>query len=524
MFLVLSVNAFNAPNLVIDSLNLKAEASTISFQEKISLSEDAFELAKKNGYLKGQYKAAILAGLGYMGLNQLEKAIHYFKTAYRIGEQMGSPTAIAEANFHMGEVYYLLKNLPQAKEAFSESLSQFEQLDSIKWLGVLKNALGVIIYAEGDKEKGAAMYKEAYDILSQAQYEVEAQSPLNNLADHYFHQGKIEQAQLAFEKVLAIDRKYKSAYGETLSLLNLAWCYRKKKQYDEALSLIQESLCISEDKEIKQHILLAHTELSHTYKEMKNFESALLHAEKYNVLKDSLNLLQKETRINDLMVQFETEKKEKQLAISRQEIENLQQQKKIEWLTAYFILGISLLSLLAAFLFISRHKVKRRLDEIELQNQRLLSEKLQQQLYSKTQDLTNLALDISRKNSFSNEVHQALLDIDRTSNFDERKKKIQLLLKLTSNHLRMNEDAQEFQINIETVNNDFFNKLESQFSGLTANDKHLCGLIRLNLSTKDIASIKNISPKSVEMGRYRLRKKLNLDPEEDLSDFLQNFN
>lgn len=76
-------------------------------------------------------------------------------------------------------------------------------------------------------------------------------------------------------------------------------------------------------------------------------------------------------------------------------------------------------------------------------------------------------------------------------------------------------------MNVEKVNQDFFNKLDQNFPELTINEKQLCGLIRLNLSTKDIASIKNISPKSVEMGRYRLRKKLNLAPKEELSAFLR---
>ncbi|MCB0622214.1 MAG: hypothetical protein KDC41_26670, partial [Saprospiraceae bacterium] len=88
-------------------------------------------------------------------------------------------------------------------------------------------------------------------------------------------------------------------------------------------------------------------------------------------------------------------------------------------------------------------------------------------------------------------------------------------------HLKINEDIQEFQMNVETVNQDFFHRLNERFPELTSNEKQLCGLIRLNLSTKEIAAIRNITPRSAEMGRYRLRKKLHLQPEEEIQTFLQ---
>ncbi len=510
------VAAYGPPSPSVDSLNALAKVDSLSFFERIKISERAYSLAEGQSYFAGQYQASLTAGMSHMGLSQFEEALGYFQKAYTLGEQLENLSAVAEARFHLGEVYYYLQNLPQAKTAFSDALSQFEDLDSIRWIGVVKNALGVILYAEGKKAEGAQLYQESYDILSSNNYELDAQGPLNNLADHFFHEEKIEQAQQYFEQVLDIDRKHKSAFGETLSLLNLAWCYRWKKEYDAAIALIQESLAISERENITQHQILAYSELSKTFKEKGDFENALLYAEKYQDIHELMDKQKDEEKLANLMVQFETERKEKELA-------ELKAAKKIDRLYVILLLGATVLSLIVAFLFISRNKVKRSLAESELQKQALLSQQLQQQLNSKKQDLTNLALDISRKNSFATKIHDRLQDLERVNDPAERKQGIQSLSRVVSNHLRLNEDAQEFQVNIETVNHDFFNQLDQQFEGLTTNDKHLCGLIRLNLSSKDIAAIKNISTKSVEMGRYRLRKKLSLSPDEDLSEFLQNF-
>ncbi len=75
-------------------------------------------------------------------------------------------------------------------------------------------------------------------------------------------------------------------------------------------------------------------------------------------------------------------------------------------------------------------------------------------------------------------------------------------------------------MNIDLIHEDFFRKLNEKFPSLTENDKKLCAMLRLNLSSKEIASIQNIEAKSVDMNRYRLRKKLNISAEEDLNSFL----
>ncbi|MDD5507661.1 MAG: LuxR C-terminal-related transcriptional regulator [Bacteroidales bacterium] len=65
-------------------------------------------------------------------------------------------------------------------------------------------------------------------------------------------------------------------------------------------------------------------------------------------------------------------------------------------------------------------------------------------------------------------------------------------------------------------------KLTAGFPHLTLQEKHLAMLIRLNLSTKEIATLLNISPKSVEVARYRLKKKLNLQQDDNLAQFINN--
>ena len=74
------------------------------------------------------------------------------------------------------------------------------------------------------------------------------------------------------------------------------------------------------------------------------------------------------------------------------------------------------------------------------------------------------------------------------------------------------------------VYDDFMKKLTEQYTNLKTSDRKLCAYLRMGLSSKEMASLLNMSVRSIETARYRLRKKLNLESGENLTDFIQNFN
>jgi len=77
-----------------------------------------------------------------------------------------------------------------------------------------------------------------------------------------------------------------------------------------------------------------------------------------------------------------------------------------------------------------------------------------------------------------------------------------------------------FEIQMDELHQDFFKKLKEHFPGLSKNDLRLCAYLKIGLNSKDIADILNIQTSSSYISRSRLRKKLNLEAEEDLYDFL----
>ena len=90
-------------------------------------------------------------------------------------------------------------------------------------------------------------------------------------------------------------------------------------------------------------------------------------------------------------------------------------------------------------------------------------------------------------------------------------------------NIEHDDDLLAFQSTFDSVHHDFFRKLEKAYPELNNKDKLLCAYIQMNLLSKEIAPLLNISLRGVEISRYRLRKKLGVEEGENLAEFLQKF-
>lgn len=95
------------------------------------------------------------------------------------------------------------------------------------------------------------------------------------------------------------------------------------------------------------------------------------------------------------------------------------------------------------------------------------------------------------------------------------------LINQIDTNIEHDSDLDNFQSSFDAVHNDFLKKLGDTYPQLTHKDKMLCAYIKMNLMSKEIAPLLNISVRGVEISRYRLRKKLGLDEKDNLAEFLQ---
>ncbi|MDV7395572.1 sigma factor-like helix-turn-helix DNA-binding protein, partial [Arthrospira platensis SPKY1] len=97
------------------------------------------------------------------------------------------------------------------------------------------------------------------------------------------------------------------------------------------------------------------------------------------------------------------------------------------------------------------------------------------------------------------------------------------LLRLIDGHITGDQDWELLEESFNNVHGNFFKKLKAQYENLTPGDLRLAAYLKMNLSSKEIAQLLNISVRGVENKRYRLRKKLGLPEEENLAEFMIKF-
>ncbi len=171
--------------------------------------------------------------------------------------------------------------------------------------------------------------------------------------------------------------------------------------------------------------------------------------------------------------------------------------------------------------FMAENKEKEK-EIIALKNQ-----KLQYELRHKSQELASSTMNVIRKNEILSEISQKIEKIvSDLSNKDElvsTKKHLQKIQQDIKLNIERDDNWKKFEENFDMIYENYLKRLKEKYPSLTVSDKKLCAYLKMGLSSKDIAPLLDMSFRGVEMSRYRLRKKLNLTRDDNLSDFTQNF-
>jgi tetratricopeptide (TPR) repeat protein len=343
----------------------------------------------------------------------------------------------------------------------------------------------------------------------------------NNIALVYMISGNPRKALPYFLNNLAFERKNKNKTNEAIALGNLAYDYALMKMFPKAFAYYDSCLAVSKAENMQEITYQVYKDMSDTYTMQGDYKNAYKYLNDYQELKEKITGKEVQENIATLELQYVETRKQA-------EINNLESQAKNRQLQNYLLLFILISAAIFTWLYTTRSKKQRELLETksllmesDLKNLELVRHQMETQLEHKAKDLTNLALDIARKNDFSEELFQRVSLLEKAP-ANKLSSILHELRFFIQEHLNISEDFKALQSNVETINHDFYAKLEEHTPGLSSSDKELCGLIRLNLTNKEIGSIKKISDASAKMARYRLKKKLGLAEEDDLALFLKN--
>jgi ligand-binding sensor domain-containing protein/DNA-binding CsgD family transcriptional regulator len=211
---------------------------------------------------------------------------------------------------------------------------------------------------------------------------------------------------------------------------------------------------------------------------------------------------------------------------------------------AYYIYIILFLMLIVGIAFIIqiqlkkskkraeiKHKLELKKREDEFKHQALIAEKeiirlrndkLRSEMLYKDKELANQTMNIIQKNKFLIKLKEELSILQNSTNDPQQSNLLQAISQRLEKEIDNKRQNKVFKTYFEEVHETFFSRLKEKYSKLSPRDLHLCAYIKMNLSTKEISSLLNISSRGVEISRYRLRKKINLSRDVNLSTHLNN--
>lgn len=205
------------------------------------------------------------------------------------------------------------------------------------------------------------------------------------------------------------------------------------------------------------------------------------------------------------------------------------------WKTIWFkIIAFIILSYIVYLIYQQRIRtIKERLivqekiyenKQIEAEKEiiKLQNDKLDSELDYKNKELASTTMHIEHKNEKLINVRDQLNELI-TSNNTTPGKKLKEIVKEIENELENENNWESFERSFNLVHDDFLKRFAEAFPKITHKDLKMCALIRMNLSNKEISNMLNISLRSVESSRYRIRKKMDIQSEINLNDFIMRF-
>ena len=476
------------------------------FTQGMEMALKAKELAGRLQNKKAFGEALLIIGMIRIYHGDYSDSYQLHFEALRLFEQQKDTDGIIRALNGIGNVCYSQKNLDKAYSYYSNALNHARETQDSSQIANVLNNVGLVLKGRKQTAEAIECYIEAIEINSRLDLKYRLAANYINIATIYLNLNRFDDFLGNYNKGIAI-------FSSIGSIHNLAMAYILYSDYFKALK---------DNENLRKYALMAYSDgLSYKLRDVVFLAAGILHqsylstgnidsAYKYSMIehaeKDTLRNEQSIASLAFLEMEYSNDNKQKE--------ENLKQQRRN--FNAIILIILALSGLITTILFLSRQIVKTK-------NIRLEKLRLNDEVEFKNKELTINVMNQITKNEMIGDLSKRLIQMEQKASDPVTRNEISQL----SNSLKQNSSIEiwdEFETRFLQVYNSFYENLLSRFPDLNPNELKLCALLRLNLSTKEICKLSGQRPSSLDIARYRLRKKLGLaNSQINLSTFLSQF-
>ncbi len=459
---------------------------------------DSLKLAMAFG-LKGR----IFAQQGYYRIALTESL-----KGLKILEKLENPIRLADALNILGGIEAYNKNFEKSLEYNFRALKIYEDKDDRLYQAQALNDIGnTFIYMKAYAK--AEQYLTRSVLLSEEMNNLDLQATaLNNLGKIYRETGLFEKAIEAHKTSLNIVEKTHSKNKIVESLNDLGQTYNAMDKAAVGLGYFSKAIQIADSIPSLGGLLDGYENRAFSYAHIEDYKNAFQDMQQFVTIKDTVFNITKSQQIEELKTIYETEKKERQIAQQTTDIALLEEKEKVSSLQKWFLaacLGLSFMVFGVGFYGI-RQKMKRTALE---------KEKVEAELAFKRKELTTHALHLAKKNetleNLKLKAEELKVQAASTNGYQQ-------LITSINFDLQDDNNWENFARYFEEVHKDFNSNVAKKYPEITSNELRLMALLKMNLSSKEIANILNISIPGIKKARQRLRKKMNLSSSDSLEN------
>lgn len=462
------------------------------YQKAIEYDFKSLEIAKMIDNKK--LIAISLNNIGLVYSNQkpyYDKALLYFKEYLKISIEADNETEIMGANMNIGMQFQRMQQFDSAEYYYNIAFDLAKKLDKKHHIAISYSFLAEIENMKGNDKQYRKFAFKSINILKKEGYLIDLAAAYYDLSDWFLENNNIDSSLYYSNAMFDIADEYELGMYKQNALLRLSDIYKSDKDYRKAYDNLRA----------------------------------------YIELKDSIISQETKEKLAQLQTIYEVEIKDKEIENLRI-TERLQSRKELFYL--FIIITVIIVSGIIIFSFVVKrrkdrlvskqriiiHEKEKELSMLELEKSKANEKELETKLAFKTRQLTTHAVSMMQKNKLMHELSDSMAKVSKYVN-DDKKNEIRKLQQQIKRSLNVEKDWELFKMYFEQVNKDFFTKLLKKVPSLSSNDLRLSALIRLNMNIKEAASVFNVEPASVKSARYRLRKKLELDQEDDLYEYMR---
>jgi len=559
--IAVSIVGLQAGESVVETTGSDILYSTLQQIDKYKDTQPDRAIGIANEYIKSiaNENKSYDAGMVYLVMGRIHEnkakyliALKYYQKALSIFKQIKSPSNVAEATFLLAKINKKIGLYEEALVHSLDAIDQFEKRSDSLGLAGVYNVLGSIYKYQDDHSKAIEYYQRFHDISIARNNQRDVATALNNIGVVYDDIGNFELAKCYYEQCIVINEKIGKEYKSGTYYSNIGELYLAEGNFVKAKECFDQSYVFKKQEMDIKGIAVALGDLGKYYWKVDSLTEALSNYEEaIRLLSESgssvylknlyYGLHKVHLKSGDYQKAYENYKLYHELSsnlvdnevvkklsfwewnqkMARQkEIEQFKKERNRLIITVVLVV-LSLLILFILTLY-QRQKNKYNQAVLKSENEQLLKEKVENKLEIKNKELTIYSLQVAKTGEISNNVIQKL---ERTKYNLKKDDRYVVQSVINELQLELKQDKwKEFEICFSEVYDQFYSNLTNVYPNLTPKEIRLCAFLRMNMSSKDIASITGQTPHSINIARTRLRKKMNLTGQDvDLVYFLAQY-